>query len=214
MNSVGGHSGISQPRSTTKNKKNRPLRVRNRDARERALIEAAGKLFADQGYEHTTTRQIAAKAGCAEGLISRYFQGKAGLLRKLVELQLSRKDGAPAALPPTMKEEIGRMLEEEVQRFWDDREFLKMVVPQMILDTALGRQLQDLSERRAKGIIDRLQTYDECKKLSADELSALATSIIGIGSLFGFWRSVALGHDRQHAQQMVKAMGSVIARAF
>ena len=212
MNSVGGHSGISQPRST-KNKKNRPLRVRNRDARERALIEAAAKLFADQGYEHTTTRQIAAKAGCAEGLISRYFQGKAGLLRRLVEQQLSRQEGAPPALPATIKEEISRILEEEVQRFWDDREFLKMIVPQMILDTTLGRELQEISERRVQIIKTRLQTYPECK-LSAEELSSLGTSIIGIASLFGFWRSVALGHDREHAQLMVKAMGAILGRAF
>lgn len=213
MNSVGGHSGISQPRST-KNNKNRPLRVRNRDARERALIEAAAKLFADQGYEHTTTRQIAAKAGCAEGLISRYFQGKAGLLRRLVEQQMSRKDGAPPALPSTIKEEIVRVLEEEVQRFWEDREFLKMIVPQMILDNALGRQLQEISERRVEIIKNRLQTYEGGKKLSADELSSLATSIIGIASLFGFWRPVALGHDREHAYVMIKAMGSVLGRAF
>jgi AcrR family transcriptional regulator len=212
MNSVGGHSGISQPRSI-KNKKNRPLRVRNRDARERALIEAAAKLFADQGYEHTTTRQIAAKAGCAEGLISRYFQGKAGLLRRLVEQQLSRKEGAPAALPPTIKEEISRVLEEEVQRYWEDREFLKMIVPQIILDNALGRELQEISERRVQNIKTRLQTYAECN-LSADELSSLATSIIGIGSLFGFWRSVALGHDREQARLMGRAMGAVLGRAF
>jgi len=55
-------------------------RTRNRAAREAALITAAGKLFASRGYEATTTREIAACADCAEGLIHRYFKGKSGLL--------------------------------------------------------------------------------------------------------------------------------------
>ena len=114
MNLLGGHSRISQQRSA-KNKKNRTLRVRNRGARERALIEAAAKLFADQGYEHTTTREIAAKAGCAEGLISRYFQGTSGLLRTIVESQIAQKPSAPVPLSPTIQEEIRRLVEEEVQ---------------------------------------------------------------------------------------------------
>ena len=59
-------------------------RLRNRESREAALLSAAGKLFAARGYEATTTREIAACAGCAEGLISRYFRGKAGLLRALI----------------------------------------------------------------------------------------------------------------------------------
>ena len=212
MNSVGGHSRISQQRSV-KNKKNRALRVRNRGIRERALIDAAAKLFADQGYEHTTTRQIAAKAECAEGLISRYFQGKAGLLRKLVELQLSRAPTAPPAPAPTIREEVRRLIEEEVQRFWEDRAFMKMIVPQIILDSTLGRELQNISDRRAQIIVERLRIHKECS-LSQDELIALATSITGLGSLFGFWRPIALAQDLDQAKQMALSMAAVLSRAF
>jgi len=60
-------------------------RKRNRAARERALVLAAGKLFASRGYDAATTREIAALAGCAEGLIHRYFKGKAGLLAALIQ---------------------------------------------------------------------------------------------------------------------------------
>lgn len=212
MNSVGGHSRISQQRSV-KNKKNRALRVRNRGIRERALIDAAAKLFADQGYEHTTTRQIAAKAECAEGLISRYFQGKAGLLRKLVELQLSRTPTVSTPPAPTLREEVQRLMEEEVQRMWEDRAFLKMIVPQMILDSNLGRELQEISDGRARIIVERLRTHKE-SSLSQDELTALATSIIGLGSVFGFWRPIALGQSLDQAKQMALTMATVLSRAF
>ena len=65
--------------------------VRNRRAREQALIEAASKLFASRGFEATTTREIAAKAGCAEGLIHRYFQSKAGLLLAIIQARVSQE---------------------------------------------------------------------------------------------------------------------------
>jgi AcrR family transcriptional regulator len=213
MSSLGGQSRISQPRSA-KNKKNRPLRVRNRGARERALIEAAAKLFADRGYEHTTTREIAAKAGCAEGLISRYFKGKSGLLKKLVDLQISHKQTPPPPFPSTIQEEVRRLVDEEVQHLWDDRQFLKMVIPQMILDPALGRQLTQIPDRRASAIVERLRSYKECADFSADELTALATSIIGLGFLFGFWRPIALAQNRDHAKRMAVSMALILSRAF
>ena len=68
----------------------RPGRVRNRAIREESLVAAAGRLFASRGYEATTTRQIASEAGCAEGLIHRYFQGKEGLLLALIRSRTSR----------------------------------------------------------------------------------------------------------------------------
>lgn len=213
MNLLGGHSRISQQRSA-KNKKNRTLRVRNRGARERALIEAAAKLFADQGYEHTTTREIAAKAGCAEGLISRYFKGKSGLLRTIVESQIAQKPSAPVPLSPTIQEEIRRLLEEEVQHLWDDREFLKTVTPQMLLNPTLGRQISQIPDRRAVKIAERLRNYKEAAGLSGDELNAFATSIIGLGFLFGFWRPVTLGQEREASKKMAVSMGAILSRAF
>ena len=59
-------------------------RTHDRAGKKQALIDAALKLFASKGFDTTTTREIAACAGCAEGLIHRYFNGKAGLLPALV----------------------------------------------------------------------------------------------------------------------------------
>jgi AcrR family transcriptional regulator len=48
-------------------------RKRDRAGKQRALMMAALHLFAAKGFEATSTREIAAAAGCAEGLIHRYF---------------------------------------------------------------------------------------------------------------------------------------------
>ena len=63
----------------------RPKRKRDRAGKQQALMMAAARLFAERGFEATTTREIAAAASCAEGLIHRYFGGKDGLFRALIE---------------------------------------------------------------------------------------------------------------------------------
>ncbi len=47
------------------------------------IAEAAMRLFAEQGFAATSTRQIAQAAGVSEGLIFRYFPTKLELLRTL-----------------------------------------------------------------------------------------------------------------------------------
>src|SRR5579883_2178780 len=54
-------------------------------ARQQALVDAASAIFAEQGYDAATTREIAERAACAEGLIHRYFGGKQGLLLAVLE---------------------------------------------------------------------------------------------------------------------------------
>src|SRR3989475_4762466 len=72
---------------------------RDPTAKQQALISAATKLFATRGYEATTTQGIAACAGCAEGLIHRYFGGKRGLLLALIKRQVSQEVVDLATLP-------------------------------------------------------------------------------------------------------------------
>jgi len=66
-------------------------RRRNPIEKQEALVRAASELFASRGYEAATTQEIAAYAGCAEGLIHRYFRGKKGLLLALIEGRVSRE---------------------------------------------------------------------------------------------------------------------------
>lgn len=47
------------------------------------ILEAALELFAEDGYNATSTSKIAKKAGVSEGLIFRHFENKKGLLDAL-----------------------------------------------------------------------------------------------------------------------------------
>ncbi len=50
------------------------------------IIQAATRLFAEQGYENTTTSLISSEAGVTEPLIYYHFQGKEDLFRHIIEI--------------------------------------------------------------------------------------------------------------------------------
>src|SRR5881397_1406186 len=54
-------------------------RSRDAAASRRALLEAAGALFHERGFEGATLREIGERAGVDPALIARYFGGKEGL---------------------------------------------------------------------------------------------------------------------------------------
>jgi len=55
-----------------------------------ALCDAALDLFAEQGIESTTTREIAERAGTAEGTLYRHFESKDDLVQCLFETSAER----------------------------------------------------------------------------------------------------------------------------
>src|ERR1700730_18535032 len=168
----------------------RPKRSRDRADKQKALIVAALKLFASKGYEATTTREIAASAGCAEGLIHRYFKGKAGLLRALIENRISKEvaDLTQHVRPAQrLENEYLRLVDWAVDCMWADREFLRVVVPRALLDPSLGQVLHRVGPlQKARAIIERLRKFKECRALPDAELDALAQFVSVMGFMFGF----------------------------
>ncbi|MEU9618346.1 MULTISPECIES: TetR family transcriptional regulator [unclassified Streptomyces] len=59
-------------------------RRRDAAATRRRLLEAARDLFAERGYEGTTVRSIAERAGANQALLFRYFGSKQGLLTEVL----------------------------------------------------------------------------------------------------------------------------------
>src|SRR5437868_5369405 len=192
----------------------RPPRIRNRATREGALLSAAGRLFASRGYEATTTREIAAEAGCAEGLIHRYFQGKAGLALALIRSRLSQEVADLAEklpLTPNLETEFLQLVEFEVERMWSERDFFRVIIPRAILDPALGPVVRGLGPtRRARTIAERLRAFPESRQFSNEQLEALADSVGLLGFMFGFVRPVVLGDDRRRALEMACTMAKLL----
>jgi len=69
----------------TPNRRGAPRGPRKATERRAALLESAGRLFVDKGFDATTMEEIAAAAGFAKGTLYHYFSNKADLLMNLRE---------------------------------------------------------------------------------------------------------------------------------
>ncbi|MHA7961359.1 TetR/AcrR family transcriptional regulator [Streptomyces sp. L500] len=62
----------------------KPVRRRHADTTRQALIDAAAGLFAERGYDRTTVRAIADRAGVNQALLFRYFGSKTALFGEVM----------------------------------------------------------------------------------------------------------------------------------
>ena len=193
-------------------------RRHGRADRERALVRAAIKLFASHGYEATTTREIAAYAGCSEGLIHRYFKSKEGLLRAVMSSHTSQRMLELAEHLPvsdSLEEEMRQLMYWEVNRMWQDRNFLRIALQRAMLDPKIARSVRHLGPARlAKVIADRLRNYQNPLGLDDDDIEAASNAVSALCFVFGFLRPAVLGYDRKETKQVAENAAKIIARGL
>lgn len=77
-----------------------PIRTRDAAATRRALLAAARELFASEGFDRTTVRAVADRAGVNQALLFRYFGNKEGLFAEAI------RDDALAVLASGPRREL------------------------------------------------------------------------------------------------------------
>jgi AcrR family transcriptional regulator len=82
-------------------------RQRMAAARREQILETALELFAAQGFDATSTRQIAKEVGVAEGLIFHYFPTKASLLTAILEDRIEGRRAFRTRLRPLLEDASG-----------------------------------------------------------------------------------------------------------
>jgi AcrR family transcriptional regulator len=89
--------------------KRRPTaRQRQAAARREQILKTALNLFAERGFDATSTRQIAKEVGVAEGLIFHYFPTKASLLTAILEDRLQGRRAFRTQLRPLLDDAGGK----------------------------------------------------------------------------------------------------------
>lgn len=86
---------------------------RDADATRRALVRAARRRFATEGYRATTVRHIAGDVGVNVALISRYFGSKEGLFEACMNRTFDELD--PRTRPAGVDDVIARLLTHVVE---------------------------------------------------------------------------------------------------
>ena len=92
----------------TPSKRPPTARQRQAAARREQILKTALKLFAAQGFDATSTRQIAREVGIAEGLIFHYFPTKASLLAAILEDRVEERRAFRSELRPLLEGARGK----------------------------------------------------------------------------------------------------------
>jgi TetR/AcrR family transcriptional regulator, regulator of cefoperazone and chloramphenicol sensitivity len=162
------------------------VRQRDRHATEEDLVAAAAVAFAEKGYEKATTRGIAEAAGCSEGLIQRYFNGKEGLLLAVLKRQGSaqRDRFFERPLCASMADEAREMISHGMAVFADRSERIRIVLSRVLLDRTFQADFQRISTRQdvQRSLRQRLARYADAGMIDAgldlDVVTELLLSLI------------------------------------
>jgi len=188
---------------------------RDKEQRRQSLIDSATAVFAERGYDCATTREVAERANCAEGLIHRYFNGKRGLLLAILESRATQVvEDFVGALPDrdTLEEEIEKVILWHLDTMWERRDFMRVAVSQAAIDSEIGRTINEgIHNERVRLTHEKLARHERHGRIrSGVDLEAIAQTITGIGFALGFSFQVSLGQDRVLARRIaVEAAGTL-----
>jgi AcrR family transcriptional regulator len=192
---------------------------RDKELRRQSLIDAATAVFAERGYDCATTREVAERAGCSEGLIHRYFQGKRGLLLAILESRAEQvAQDFIAALPDceTLEEEIVQILLWHLETMWERRDFMRVAVSQAAIDSEVGRTVNEgAHNERVRLTREKLLRHRRAQRIRPGvDLEAIAQAITGLGFALGFSFQVSLGQDRVLARRIAIEAAAEISRGI
>jgi len=199
-----------------------PRRVRSeaeRQAKERAILDAALDVFAESGFAPARLEEVAARAGVAKGTIYLYFPSKQALFEALIRtgigasIEAAGAEAAALDLPfeavvrglftrmrreilATRRKEIIRLVIAESGRFPELAEFYYREV------VARGMALLRAAAERAvlRG------------ELSSDELARFPQLVVAPGLVAFLWATLFERFEKLDAEAMLEAHMALLLR--
>lgn len=148
------------------------------------ILEAAEELFAENGFDATSVRELASKAGVNIAMISYYFGSKEKLLEALVEYRASYLrerfyDLQKEQIDPVDK--IDKLIDLYVERIFSQRRFHRILHRQISLQNRsdLNIAIMSIILKNAEAVRDIIQEGVEKKVFRPVDAEMLIVSIIG-----------------------------------
>lgn len=191
-------------------------RRRDKEATKKALIAGAVQVFAQRGFDGATTKEVAASAGVNEGLIQRYFGGKAGLLQAIVGNMCSERLAACRMAPPSdsLKAEIATVLRHEIMQAQENRDFMRVLLSRAMVDADLAAALKaHYKDSRMPHLVHRLEHFKADGTLDATvDLGQLAATITTFAFGLGFMQQVVLSEDPKYLEGIIENIAATVVR--
>lgn len=124
------------------------------------ILETALELFARQGYENTTVRSIAQKAGISQGLMYNYFENKEDLLRAIFQRGMAdvRESFRQAEEAATPAGQLANLIRGSMEIIGRNRDFWRLLHSLQMQPAVLERLAGDVGGW-AMAIREQLRTY-------------------------------------------------------
>lgn len=187
--------------------------------RQSALMEAATRVFAEKGYDAATTREIAGRAGCSEGLIHRYFGGKRGLLLTALRGKCDTaagtiRDGVPDS--DDLRDEVQRLALWWLDYTWEARDFMRVSVGRSVVDPEVGHFIGSvLNRQRVAAIEEKLRRHQRAGRVRPDvDVAAVAEGLAVLTFAAGFFSQVVFEDDRHAVRRRAVHIADIIARGI
>lgn len=143
-------------------------KLKDRKASEEKLLKAAELIFSKHGFQGATTRMIAEKANVNLSLINRYFEGKYGLLLKIVELKAQECIGLEYEPKNNLIDELYSYSEMQTRQFYEGLSLFRIILVQYITDPKFLKKFKEIAEifQNNQLLEDRIEKLIKDKKVS------------------------------------------------
>lgn len=187
-------------------------------ARRNLIIDAAIEVIAEQGFPRTTIKQIASKAGIADGTIYNYFKSKDDILMGIVA-RLSAEESQDIHMAEAEALDFAAFLEMFVQPRMDEingrYQTLKVVLPEMMTNPELGSRAYEQIYGPMFVVIEQyfqqLMADDQIDGRDPALMARLfASPLMGLIML----RMLGDEHVGEHWEQYTQVMGQFLAKAL
>lgn len=191
----------------------------NRNASQAAILKAARDLFAEKGFDGTTTKEIAQKSGCAEGLIFKYYKNKQALFARLLEewheyniKQLQNLEQHQDSL----EEELYNIIKWSFKQYQLSSKLTRIAISQRFMSQQPEELLQHrklMFAERAALIIEKLTYHQQHGRIAENiDLNQIHTLINSYALVEVIFKDTTLSDIEQLTHSLVKVILSGIAK--
>ena len=167
-----------------------------------AILQAAQELFAAQGYERTTVRDVAARAAIDPAMVMRYFGSKEGLFAAASAFALQIPD-----LRNTPREEVGETLVEHFFVRWESGDdSLQILLRTSASNEVAAARMQEIVREQIAKMVIQVRGRGGSQAVAA----LIATQMLGLAYCRYVLRLPAL--LAMSRESIVRSIGATVQR--
>lgn len=145
---------------------------------EQAILKAAEELFLEQGFEQTTTKQIAQRAGCNQALLHYYYRTKDNLFVQIFEEKakfIATHFLDINSTAQTLEERISQMVELHFELFRKNPRLVSFLLKEVLSDPVRVAPILDKIKQYMVKIFGKIDEalHEEIEKGAARPVSTL-----------------------------------------